>query len=168
MMMMISSHAPSLRTRLQERQRQRLRVPQSVAFQPEPASVSPIPTRYMKRQMRLKGIFGRLTILNVALIFGLLSVLGLGYAWKVSVSRRLEAQTAQAKNLYEENRGLEVALNRLKSFERIDQRLATVPDLVSAQEKRLVQSSPEDWEQPLLLGEQTLARHPEYKPMTGF
>ena len=130
--------------------------------------VQPIPTRYMRRQTRLKTLFGRLSLVNIAAMALLLLLLGSGYAWKVSVARKLDAQTTAAKQLYEENMSLDVALNKLKSLENIDARLARVPNLVAAKEKRLVQSTEEDWQQPLLLGQEALLRHPEYKPLAGF
>ena len=132
------------------------------------AGVEAIPTRYMKRQTRLRRIFGRMTLLNMFIIFALLVVLATGYAWKVSIARKLEQQTAAAKALYEQNMNLEVELNKLKSFNNIDQALSKVPNLVAAREKRMIQSSVDDWHQPILLGQERLNRHPEYVPMSGF
>lgn|GEM_PF-4938479 len=132
------------------------------------ADVQPIPTRYMMRQTRLRRIFGRMTLLNVFIIFALLVILGTGYAWKVSIARKLEQQTSAAKQLYEQNMNLEVELNKLKSFNNIDQALEKVPHLVAAREKRLIQSTIEDWQQPILLGQERLNRHPDYVPMAGF
>jgi hypothetical protein len=130
--------------------------------------VQAIPTHYMKRQSRLKRLFGRLSLINVVLIFACLVVLGTVYAWKVAVSSRLDAQTQAAKRLYEENMNLEVELNQLRSFQNIQTQMAKVPDLVAAKEKYQVQSTQNDWDQPILLGQARLTRHPIYTPFAGF
>jgi cell division protein FtsB len=132
------------------------------------APVYPIPTPHMKRQTRLKRFFRGMTLLNGFLVLVLLVVLGAAYAWKVSVSSRLEAQTAAAKQLYEENMHLEVELNRMRSFKNIDAKIKQVPELTAAKEKIQVTSRVEDWNQPILLGEQPVNRHPDYVPMGGF
>ena len=149
--------------------------PQGESFTDSPNKTNPtynnvqdIPTNYMRRQSRLKRLFGRLTIINVVLIFAFLVILGSLYAWKVSVSSRLDAQTQAAKHLYEENMNLELELNQLRSFQNIQTHIAKVPYLVLAKEKYQVQSTPEDWNQPILLGKQRLARHPNYTPLAGF
>jgi hypothetical protein len=130
--------------------------------------VQAIPTHYMKRQSRLKRLFGRLTLINVMLIFAFLVMLGTVYAWKVALSSRLDAQTQAAKLLYEENMSLEVELNQLRSFQNIQTQMAKVPHLVAAKEKYQVPSTPNDWDQPILLGQERLTRHPVYKPFSGF
>ncbi len=131
-------------------------------------NVQDIPTNYMRRQSRLKRLFGRLSLINVVLIFAFLVILGTVYAWKVAVSSRLDAQTQAAKALYEENMNLDVELNQLRSFQNIQNQLAKVPHLVAAKEKYQVQSTQEDWDQPILLGQQRLTRHPTYSPLAGF
>ena len=133
-----------------------------------PASVHPIPTPYMKRQTRLKRMFGRLSLLNTVFVLALLVVIGFAYAWKVSLNSRLGVQTQMAKKLYEENMSLEVELNRLRSFQNIHAKLAKVPHLVPAKEKLQIQSSLEDWNQPILLGKERVIRHPDYTPLAGF
>jgi cell division protein FtsB len=130
--------------------------------------VQAIPTHYMKRQSRLKRLFGRLTLINVVLIFAFLVMLGTVYAWKVALSSRLDAQTQAAKLLYEENMNLEVELNQLRSFQNIQTQMAKVPHLVAAKEKYQVPSTPNDWDQPILLGQERLIRHPTYTPFAGF
>jgi cell division protein FtsB len=131
-------------------------------------NVQDIPTNYMRRQSRLKRFFSRLSLINVVLIFAFLVILGTVYAWKVAVSSRLDAQTQAAKVLYEENMNLEVELNQLRSFQNIQNQIAKVPHLVAAKEKYQVQSTQEDWDQPILLGQQRLTRHPNYTPLAGF
>jgi hypothetical protein len=63
---------------------------------------------------------------------------------------------------------LEVELNQLRSFQNIQNQIAKVPHLVAAKEKYQVQSTQEDWDQPILLGQQRLTRHPNYTPLAGF
>jgi cell division protein FtsB len=131
-------------------------------------NVQDIPTNYMRRQSRLKRFFGRLSLINVVLIFAFLVILGTVYAWKVAVSSRLDAQTQSAKVLYEENMNLEVELNQLRSFQNIQNQIAKVPYLLAAKEKYQVQSTQADWDQPILLGQKRLTRHPKYMPLAGF
>ena len=131
-------------------------------------NVQDIPTNYMRRQSRLKRFFGRLSLINVVLIFAFLVILGTVYAWKVAVSSRLDAQTQSAKVLYEENMNLEVELNQLRSFKNIQNQIAKVPYLLAAKEKYQVQSTQADWDQPILLGQKRLTRHPKYMPLAGF
>ena len=104
----------------------------------------------------------------MVLIFAFLVILGTVYAWKVAVSSRLDAQTQSAKVLYEENMNLEVELNQLRSFQNIQNQIAKVPYLVAAKEKYQVQSTQDDWDQPILLGQKRLTRHPKYMPLAGF
>jgi cell division protein FtsB len=131
-------------------------------------NVQDIPTNYMRRQSRLKRFFGRLSLINVVLIFAFLVILGTVYAWKVAVSSRLDAQTQAAKVLYEENMNLEVELHQLRSFQNIQNHIAKVPHLVAAKEKYQVQSTHADWDQPILLGQERLTRHPSYTAFAGF
>jgi hypothetical protein len=130
--------------------------------------IQAIPTPYMKRQSYLKRLFGRLTFLNLLFMFTLLGVLGFVYAWKVALTSRLATQTEVAKTLYEENTNLEVELNQLRSFQHIQDKIATVPHLVLAKEKIQIQSTLNDWKQPLLLGDVAIERHPDYVPLSGF
>ena len=95
-------------------------------------------------------------------------MIGFTYAWKVSLNSRLDAQTQTAKKLYEENMNLEVELNRLRSFQNIHAKLAKVPNLVTAKEKLQIQSTLEDWNQPILLGKERVIRHPDFTPLAGF
>jgi cell division protein FtsB len=130
-------------------------------------NIYPIPTPYNRRQNRLRRLFSRLTIMNVFVIFALLAALGGLYAWKVAVMSRLETQTQVAKNLYEENMQLEVELNQLRSFENINEKISKAPNLVAAKEKIQIQSTLEDWNQPILLGEQKVLRPAKYQPFAG-